>query len=188
MWEENEFWIDLSWRIDPDGSLGIRQWFESDEHPGTPVGVDEYYGRVFTDGVPGLAEAAAAAGVTPLEFMRDRGAYAVPGDTYAAVRADRRREPMSRAARLTKPACIAGLAPQARGTTAPEALATTKLDGLGDGSPAVDVDGEAKSRLPDAVEEARAVLDDVARLGLARARDAGLDPVARALGGPRPGG
>ena len=30
VWEENEFWIDLSWRIDPDGSLGIRQWFESD--------------------------------------------------------------------------------------------------------------------------------------------------------------
>ena len=25
VWEENEFWIDLSWRIDPDGSLGIRQ-------------------------------------------------------------------------------------------------------------------------------------------------------------------
>ena len=25
VWEENEFWIELSWRIDPDGSLGIRQ-------------------------------------------------------------------------------------------------------------------------------------------------------------------
>ena len=22
VWEENEFWIELSWRIDPDGSLG----------------------------------------------------------------------------------------------------------------------------------------------------------------------
>ena len=42
---ENEFLIDLSWRIDPDGSLGIRQWFESEEHPGVPVGVDEYYMR-----------------------------------------------------------------------------------------------------------------------------------------------
>ncbi len=24
VWEENEFWIDLSWRINPDGSMGIR--------------------------------------------------------------------------------------------------------------------------------------------------------------------
>ena len=29
VWEENEFWIELTWRIDPDGSLGIRQFFES---------------------------------------------------------------------------------------------------------------------------------------------------------------
>ena len=29
VWEEDEFWIALSWAIDDDGSLGIRQWFES---------------------------------------------------------------------------------------------------------------------------------------------------------------
>ena len=34
VWEENEFWIELSWRIDPDGSLGIRQCFESQERAG----------------------------------------------------------------------------------------------------------------------------------------------------------
>ncbi len=33
VWEENEFWIDLSWRIDPDGRLGVREWFESDRAP-----------------------------------------------------------------------------------------------------------------------------------------------------------
>ncbi|MEZ5166869.1 MAG: hypothetical protein R2695_10395 [Acidimicrobiales bacterium] len=44
VWEENGARIDLSWRIDPDGSRGIRQWFESDEVPGTPITVDEYYG------------------------------------------------------------------------------------------------------------------------------------------------
>ena len=33
VWEESEFWIDLSWRIDPDGSLGIRQWYESPSDP-----------------------------------------------------------------------------------------------------------------------------------------------------------
>ncbi|MCG8606960.1 molybdopterin-dependent oxidoreductase, partial [bacterium] len=29
VWEEDEFWIELSWRIDPDGSLGIRDQFIS---------------------------------------------------------------------------------------------------------------------------------------------------------------
>src|SRR3989475_757528 len=29
VWEEDEFWIELSWRIDPDGALGIRKYFES---------------------------------------------------------------------------------------------------------------------------------------------------------------
>ena len=33
VWEENEFWIELSWRIDPDGSLGIRQHHESRAAP-----------------------------------------------------------------------------------------------------------------------------------------------------------
>ncbi len=27
VWEEDEFWIELSWRIDPDGSLGIQKAF-----------------------------------------------------------------------------------------------------------------------------------------------------------------
>src|SRR5215472_5405464 len=31
VWEENEFWIELSWRIDPDGSHGIRRYYESRE-------------------------------------------------------------------------------------------------------------------------------------------------------------
>ncbi len=34
VWEENEFWIELSWRVDPDGALGIRQYFESKDEPG----------------------------------------------------------------------------------------------------------------------------------------------------------
>ena len=35
VWEEDEFWIELSWRIDPDGSLGIRKYFES-PYPARP--------------------------------------------------------------------------------------------------------------------------------------------------------
>ena len=63
VWEENEFWIDLSWRIDPDGSMGIRRWFESPNDPTRPVTVDEYYGWMFDNSVPGLPEEAGAEGL-----------------------------------------------------------------------------------------------------------------------------
>jgi len=75
VWEENEFWIDLSWRIDPDGSLGIREYFESKAEPGTKLGVDEYYGWMFDNSVPGLKERAAEEGLTGLEFMRRYGSF-----------------------------------------------------------------------------------------------------------------
>ncbi|MCA8968883.1 MAG: molybdopterin-dependent oxidoreductase [Planctomycetes bacterium] len=77
VWEENEFWIELSWRIDPDGSMGIRKWFESKKEPGTKLTVDEYYGWMFENSVPGLPERAASEGLTPLEFMRKYGAFEV---------------------------------------------------------------------------------------------------------------
>ncbi|HEX5366194.1 MAG TPA: molybdopterin-dependent oxidoreductase [Acidimicrobiales bacterium] len=80
VWEEDEFWIDLSWHVDPHGDLGIRQHFESLEHPGEPISIDEYYEHLFAHSVPGLPEAAAAEGVTPLEHMRRTGAFAIPGD------------------------------------------------------------------------------------------------------------
>ncbi|HEY8739064.1 MAG TPA: molybdopterin-dependent oxidoreductase, partial [Candidatus Dormibacteraeota bacterium] len=77
VWEENEFWIDLSWRIDPDGSLGIRQYFESKERPGEQLSVDEYYGWIFENSVPGLPEKAAAEDLLPLEYMRRYGAFEI---------------------------------------------------------------------------------------------------------------
>jgi anaerobic selenocysteine-containing dehydrogenase len=83
VWEENEFWIELSWRIDPDGSLGIRKYFESQRQPGTKLGVDEYYGWIFENSVPGLPERAAAEGLTPLEWMRRYGAFEVRRGTGA---------------------------------------------------------------------------------------------------------
>jgi len=47
VWEENEFWIDLSIKMDPDGSLGIRKWFESPYRPGEIINIDEYYQWIF---------------------------------------------------------------------------------------------------------------------------------------------
>jgi anaerobic selenocysteine-containing dehydrogenase len=55
VWEENELWIDLSWRIDPDGALGIRKHFESRREPGAKLTVDEYYAFIFENSVPGPA-------------------------------------------------------------------------------------------------------------------------------------
>jgi anaerobic selenocysteine-containing dehydrogenase len=82
VWEENEFWFALSWRIDPDGSLGIRRYFESPYRPGEPVTVDEYYRWVFENRVPGLPEKAAAEGLSALAYMRRYGVVEVAKDLY----------------------------------------------------------------------------------------------------------
>jgi anaerobic selenocysteine-containing dehydrogenase len=82
VWEEDEFWIGLSWAIDPDGALGIRQWFESPYRAGQKITVDEYYGWMFENSVPGLPEAARAEGLTPLAYMRRYGAFTVPGGVH----------------------------------------------------------------------------------------------------------
>ena len=147
VWEENEFWIDLSWRIDPDGQLGVREHFESRAEPGQPMTVDEYYGLIFAEEVPGLAEAAAAASQTPLEFMRDRGAFAVPTDPYLPHE------------RLVDPASVQDCVldesgvfrkPRTAGLFdgSEEAFTHTTLAPLGDGSPAVEIDGEIKEGFP----------------------------------------
>ena len=54
VWEEGEFWIELSWRTDPDGSLGIRQYYESPYRPGEKITLEEYYRWMFEHSVPGL--------------------------------------------------------------------------------------------------------------------------------------
>jgi anaerobic selenocysteine-containing dehydrogenase len=77
VWEEAEFWIALTWRIDPDGSLGVRRWYESRERPGTPIGIEEYLEDLLAS-VPGLGERAAAEGRSPLEHLRRTGAHALP--------------------------------------------------------------------------------------------------------------
>jgi anaerobic selenocysteine-containing dehydrogenase len=101
VWEENEFWLELTWRIDPDASLGIRQYAESKQRPGERLSVDEYYAYIFENSIPGLPERAAEENLTPLEFMRRYGAFEisrkigavyekeVPPDELEDVRTDR---------------------------------------------------------------------------------------------------
>ena len=83
VWEENEFWMELTWRIDPDGSLGIRQFVESKKNPGTRLSVDEYYGWIFENSVPGLPEKAAEENLSPLQFMRRYGSFEIKSKTGA---------------------------------------------------------------------------------------------------------
>jgi anaerobic selenocysteine-containing dehydrogenase len=82
VWEENEFWIQLSAHFDPDGSLGIREYFESPYRPGEIITVEEYYRWIFENSVPGLPEAAASEGLSPLDYMRKYGAFEVSKENY----------------------------------------------------------------------------------------------------------
>jgi len=81
VWEEDEFWIELSWQIDPAGKLGVRKHFESPYRAGEKITVEEYYRHIF-ERVPGLPEAAKREGLDPLAYMRKFGAFEVHASTY----------------------------------------------------------------------------------------------------------
>ncbi len=171
VWEENEWWIDLAFHIDPDGSLGIRGHFESVADPGQPMPVDEYYEHLFTHSIPGLPEAAAAQGLSPLQYMRRHGAFALPGDQHelheraipseeiAAAGAERDDDGVLPGGRHR------GEPRRAGGHRRAHALHRRRLGGRGDRR-------HRPGRVPDTVAQARAVLGDHARLGLAGVRAA----------------
>ena len=82
VWEEDEYWIELSWRIDPDGSLGIRKHFESPYRPGEKIKIDEYYQYIF-ENTKGLPDAAKKEGLTELDYMKKHGAFEVEKHSYS---------------------------------------------------------------------------------------------------------
>jgi anaerobic selenocysteine-containing dehydrogenase len=124
VWEENEFWLELTWRIDADGSLGIRQFAESRRSPGTRLSVDEYYGFIFDHSVPGLPQRAAEEGLTPLAFMRKYGAFEirrkigalheerVPDEELDSIREDRYGRVYTRAPKPPSPNVVAMPSPE----------------------------------------------------------------------------
>jgi anaerobic selenocysteine-containing dehydrogenase len=91
VWEEDEFWIELSWRIDPDGSLGVRRYFESPYRPAQKLTIEEYYRWIFENSVPGLPAAAAREQLTPLAYMRKYGAFALPCEQSPVYQLNERR-------------------------------------------------------------------------------------------------
>jgi anaerobic selenocysteine-containing dehydrogenase len=82
VWEEAEFWIDLSVAMDPDGSLGIKKWFDSPYREGEVITVEEHFRWIFENSVPGLPEAASKEGLTPLAYMRKYGAFEIVSGNY----------------------------------------------------------------------------------------------------------
>ena len=81
VWEEDEFWIELSWRIDPEGKLGIRKHFLSPYRKDEKLTVEDYY-RFLFEKTPGLPEKAAEEGLDPLEYMRKYGAFELERTSY----------------------------------------------------------------------------------------------------------
>ena len=81
VWEEDEFWIELSWRIDPDGSLGIREHFLSPYRKGEKITIDEYYQFLFEQ-VKGLPETAEKEGMSALDYMKKYGAFEIEKAVY----------------------------------------------------------------------------------------------------------
>jgi len=82
VWEENEFWVAVTWAMDPDGSMGIREFVESAKNPGEPITQDEYWAWIFENAIPGLPEAAEKEQLSPLAYMRKYGAFEVSKDRY----------------------------------------------------------------------------------------------------------
>ena len=86
VWEEDEFWLDLSWRMDEDGELGIREYFESpyreseDDDP-VQMTIDEYYRYVFEND-DALVDAAEEKDMEPLEYMKHHGAFQASVNDY----------------------------------------------------------------------------------------------------------
>ena len=188
VWEENEFWIELSWRIDPDGSLGIRQYHESRANPGTRLTVDEYYGWMFAHSVPGLPERAAAEGLSPLEWMRRYGAFEITRgqgavhdqEVPAAELADVSVSPLGR----VYSAAPARAGPEHRAARGAGAGRGGAAGGRGHGRRG------GPAGVPHAVGAAGVLVLDAGRVGLAGARAARLHPQPRAPvpAGRRPGG
>jgi len=146
VWEENEFWIELSWRVDADGALGIRKYFESPYRPGEKISVEEYYRWVFENSVPGLPEKAAAEGLAPLEYMRKYAAVTVDEKVYsqhervlsAEEVADAEIDPVSRVITTSSPPASG---PEVKLLKGPPLAGKRRVIG-------VEVDGEAKAGFP----------------------------------------
>ena len=81
MWEEDEFWIELSWQIDPTGNRDPARFRK-------PVSArrKNHRRRIlslhFRELCARLARAATEKGLDPLQYMRKYGAFEITRDVY----------------------------------------------------------------------------------------------------------
>ena len=93
VWEENEFWLELTWRIDHDGKLRNSPVRRIEKEPRHASRASTSITNGFsTTPFPGLPEKAAAENLTPLEFMRRYGAFEVKKKDRNDLRRDRAAE------------------------------------------------------------------------------------------------
>jgi anaerobic selenocysteine-containing dehydrogenase len=82
VWEEGEFWIELSWRGGRAGKRRLSRHHQKQYRPGEKITLSEYYGWMFEHSVPGLPQKARAEGLSPLEYMRRHGAVEISSEDY----------------------------------------------------------------------------------------------------------
>ncbi|EJF07310.1 anaerobic dehydrogenase, typically selenocysteine-containing [Thiovulum sp. ES] len=90
IWEENEFWMNMAVNyIDPDGSLDVKQHWESKINKGKPVTIAEWYDAAFSK-LPKLVKTAKADPKYQDEqfpvyaYMRDHGTWLEEDKIYHA--------------------------------------------------------------------------------------------------------
>ena len=167
VWEEDEFWIELSWR---DRSRRLAR------HPqvlrvAVPPGEKLTHRRVTTAG-----SSRTACPACPRRPQK-RGADA------ARVHAQVRRVPRSR---TTSTDVHESRSQVQRSRRARPSIATTNIVTKNGAAVGVEIDGKACVGFPDAVAQARVLLEDAQGLEVAGARDAGLHPEPRPLDEHRP--
>ena len=79
----------MKFRCAPNASepFGFLCIVAADRDRPKPLTVDEYYGWIFENGVPGLPEEAQRHGLSPLAYMRRFGAFLVEKDVRESHRA-----------------------------------------------------------------------------------------------------
>jgi hypothetical protein len=80
VWEESEFWIELSWRIDPDGSLGIRRCSSRPTGPARSSRSTSTTSGSSRTPCRACPKRRLREGLTPLEYMRKYSAFKVVED------------------------------------------------------------------------------------------------------------
>ena len=185
VWEEDEFWIDLSWRDRPRRrSSASASHFESLERPGEPISIDEYYElAVHTLGPRACPRRRPPRASRRSEYMRRHGAFAIPGEQHAVH--ERALTGAELADTVRGDDGVLRVPGTAGCTTTSDALAG-HMPFIGDGSRGVEVDGSRAVGFPTPSRKLELYSPTLAEWGWPEYATPDVHPQPRPLGGPRP--